>query len=1589
MRLRANVTSIMDDIEQAIDEELKKLHMDPAENDSEESEDDIFTPLDRSLQSEDLSDSVLAYIEVSRNRLNAFEQFILEDIEEEDSSSQQLDVYHDQINISTMDFIEDSKKWKEKVISEFKEQVGQDAQMEISKMANTDVVIDHDGCTETQLSLEWRELEKRLKEEEEQKLAAQEVERELHLNSEREDEERRRRSLMEFEEQLMKVTKPTLFQNVGEKKVFYTVDQHELDKQQAYLRKLEKELEEEKQAFEKSQEEERKRTHELHYRAATKIQAALRGTLVRRWRAKEIKRKREEEKRLEEEKREWEKIKKEREEEMKRTEEEQRLHREEMERRKAEYEVSKELERHRLEKERIFEQQKKRDEKDEQRRREMKKKEEQGDITSVKESKVNEESQCLEKAKRLVKQSKKEEEYKQKWMEEKEEHRNITNVKEAGQCLEKEKRLEQQKNKEEINEERSRERKKKEEQSNILGVKEETQCLEKEKILQQRKKEEEDEERRKAMKRKEVQNSITSMEKRNAKEESRKQEEEKRDRENEKTKLVKSSRPEEEYKRREENEERGEIVFKSNENEISKRQDNKERITNRNKEEERNEFKKMGKDIKVEKCKDQKLQIMCNKDTMKNFQEKKQAESIWDGELSTQIDSGQSINNLKVTTATAQSGINTHQELSNDLFGSTTIIGHLSSEVTDKSLNVDSKMETSGHQNDTIIELENCGPEIQELSSVCLPDSTEQKRLVWIKNCTPWSKLSLQNKKKRASVQQSHKRRAKRSKLPSLPPLSTETILRIGAWSSLQEVTTVTLEDLPGCSLSTLSQCCKLQTLTLRRCGLRSLDGLNQCPQIRYIDVQENSISHVDCGGLANLQVLLLGKNQLTNIHGLDDAENLQVLQLSHNSISRISGLGSLKMLLRLLLDHNQLLSTRGLNEIYTLLHLDFSYNHLSHVEGLENCALLNTLDLRGNSLTKIPVLHNHVLLRDLFLDDNLISSVHDLESYWLPLLQNLSLAHNSITDLVPLLDLVSLKRLDVSQNCLSDLHNVRLSLQGCSSLQELNLTDNPLYQENHWRSLLLETVPGLIKLNNEQTSATPASSKGLRQQWSFQALCQAQQGHRESLLQRHKMEISSAPSQHNAQLLISGHHAELFRLAVDQRYAHEYGDSCVTEDPSAATESNPCDFSEASPSQTPEMEPQPTSNPLKLQSNDPQTDFPESCSETPTKKKPVNLKIAAAVVIQRCWRRYVLRRREGPSGLIAKTNQRSNIRMKEDWRVERPELRKNDRAAIIIQAAWKGYNLRRRLAQALADVRITESDEDFEEVDTDEFTFDEKKMEKDWITLNSDASPARAMPYSALSRLPKYQMSPLMPPETPSAIPPQPKHAWSDSEAAVCLEQHVSPHLSRRSNAFSERSQKIFEEWGITSESTARLMLKRADRMKGRKQQQKRLLVHQVKNEVHNALKAEEPLFNKERTYQRRHEHAVHPHTNAAVLGRNHFLPEIDHEIRNGGRVQLVASAGSRGGVDSGAKFCVDSVGVSPPLNKQTRVRRHSTEHAKTEVPSPDRVSSAPVRKERISFRDIPVRNSGGWGGGKKRTHLNKSGTIKPLALKVTLRYD
>ncbi|KAF7698998.1 hypothetical protein HF521_003740 [Silurus meridionalis] len=914
---------------------------------------------------------------------------------------------------------------------------------------------------------------------------------------------------------------------------------------------------------------------------------------------------------------------------------------------------------------------------------------------------------------------------------------------------------------------------------------------------------------------------------------------------------------------------------------------------------------------------------------------------------------------------------------------------------------------------------------LDDSSSACLPECTEQKRLAWMMNCTPWSKLSMQNKRKVLSS--APKRRVHRKASGhNLLPLPVDTILRFGPWSSLKQVTSVTLEDLSSCSLSTLSECSMLQSLTLRRCKLQALDGLNQCTELRHIDLQENYITYVDCGGLERLEVLLLGRNHLMSIHGLDDAVNLTVLQLSHNVISRISGLGSLKKLHRLKVDHNQLISTKGLSEAFTLLHVDCSYNHLSHVEGLENCALLNMLDLRGNNLTELPMLKNHVLLRELYLDDNSICSLHGLDSCWLPLLWCLSVSQNSITQLPLLVDLLSLKTLNVSHNCLSELRNICMSLQGCAHLQELSITDNPVQQENDWRSSVLAVNPNLIKLNGEQNGASGKLSAYSTQLWSFQALCQSHQDQIDAVLQRHSMEISSATSPLHAQLLVGNHAAELFQLAEEQRYAHEYGDSGVgIHEPVASSHLQKLSdwdltYRKSDKVKTQQPAEHTTLNQQaphvpdfthKIQppSGDHNADCAGSCiglaqkcrgtqssedgsSRNGFQASRMNLKTLAVMVIQRHWREHRQRRRmvylEPPAKAHARSSPKSEVKSCKT----RPEcLNKND-AATVIQAVWRGYVLRKRLTRALMLAQIAEGDEPFEEVDMDEFIFDEEAMERDLITLHPDMSPSSVLPCSEQLPLPKPVLPLAGVYKSASVQPWNPKQAWISDEEARVSAQNRSPDISTSlqspastlgNRSLLERSEKILEEWGFTSDSTALLMLKRAQRMKNRKKQHHRkLLACRGDVSVQEALRREpepepEPTQTQTQTRHRTNQwlqtQAMPSQRSSASYVSDHFLPEIDPEILNGGRVQLVASVGYREALDSDMRHWIDGTGFTSPQNHQAHTRTHSAGHAKREVPSPQRVTLAPYRKERISFRDNPLQLSGGWGGGRKRSKANK----------------
>ncbi|XP_034144066.1 leucine-rich repeat and IQ domain-containing protein 1 [Esox lucius] len=1083
---------------------------------------------------------------------------------------------------------------------------------------------------------------------------------------------------------------------------------------------------------------------------------------------------------------------------------------------------------------------------------------------------------------------------------------------------------------------------------------------------------------------------------------------------------------------------------------------------------------------------------------------------------------------------------------------------------------------------------------------VSLTQRTELRRLAWMRECTPWSKLSLLNKRKQKlqGGRTTGRRGLRRANEGSAsPPLCPDTLLQSGAWRSLQEITTLVLEDLPGCSLSTLSQCPRLQSLTMGRCGLVALDGLSQCTELSYVDVQDNSITFVNCENLVNLRVLRLGRNRLTSVRGLAGAVNLDVLELSHNSITRIGGLEPLTKLQTLLLDHNQLISSKGLTEVYTLLHLDLSHNHLSSVDGLENCALLSVLDLTGNNLTEPPSLKNQVLLKELHLQDNSISSIEDLTDSWLPLMQLLCVAQNSITQLPPLSDFVSLERLDIRHNCLSELQNLCDGLAGCLLLREVHLTGNPLQQEPSWRSSLREAVPGLQNIDCQPPAPPPGPVRAPSHlpQDSFLSFCQAQLLQLQALQHRHTKQLSDAVSPLDALRLTLQFQHDSLQLAVEHRYAHEYGDTsvcdrhaeCCARDTANAVpvlEANvevverrdevagvtgrvqpdrkSCGDSSERLCVVPLARCGPANENTEDRNCEAQFSSPGS-NKTRTRtvssqadQKPVTISLNASTFHQEkekitCAISCPEKKLDLKNGtaVVCPPPGKTSGRGEERGRIDTGPSHTGSRqsclepcyAATIIQAVWRGFALRRRLAAALTQARCLQhgdQDEAFEEVDVEEFVFDETTLEADWTTIPlSDNSPPETLPhcppFPGLQRGPKC---PLTLPETAQQTSPhlmlrKPKPAWMGGERAEPSEKTLSPESSSKTKSpgsasvlsgLSERSEKILEEWGFTDRSTALLMLKRARKMASKKPQRRKRQDPSVRlalfrnhsnqhapvgavkkplaerreyikarqaeiglegtargdktlfsqeapargdqkqfnqeapargdqtlfnqeapargdqtwfnheapargNQTRNNHEApargdqkrfnqevpargdqtwfnhetqargdqtqfnqeeparedqtrfnqEEPArgdqtrFNQERTYQWLHTQAVH--VNSRSPESEHFLPEIDPDILNGGRVQLVALAGYREGPDQISRSQGSSTLTSPSRKEHNQAWRHSMGLPKKEDKPPSPQRPAGSKKERMSFRDNPVLMSGGWGGGKKRDKLHK----------------
>ncbi|NXU52823.1 LRIQ1 protein, partial [Turnix velox] len=153
---------------------------------------------------------------------------------------------------------------------------------------------------------------------------------------------------------------------------------------------------------------------------------------------------------------------------------------------------------------------------------------------------------------------------------------------------------------------------------------------------------------------------------------------------------------------------------------------------------------------------------------------------------------------------------------------------------------------------------------------------------------------------------------------------------------------------------------------------------------------------------------------------------------------------------------------------------------------------------------------------------------------------------------------------------------------------------------------------------------------------------------------------------------------------------------------------------------------------------------------------------------------------------------------------------RQKHEAAILIQAFWKGFLFRKKLASALAAVKSDDVEDDYEEINVDDFTFSEEYSRPSNSSEHSDhltLSPQEV--WQGVNR--------------PYSYSAENTHFHSRSRKGTTSQ--LSDSKEKKNFSFtSEKEEKISEEWGFKDISTAHLMLKRAHKMKPKRYSNKNL---------------------------------------------------------------------------------------------------------------------------------------------------------------------
>jgi len=207
-----------------------------------------------------------------------------------------------------------------------------------------------------------------------------------------------------------------------------------------------------------------------------------------------------------------------------------------------------------------------------------------------------------------------------------------------------------------------------------------------------------------------------------------------------------------------------------------------------------------------------------------------------------------------------------------------------------------------------------------------------------------------------------------------------------------------------------------LTSLTLENCNLSSLQGLENARNLQYLNLRYNAIRNLNpISGCLNLQELYLSNNALDSLEALAGLVALRKLDIANNAIDSLEPIAALTELTELLAQHNAITDVSYIGGFSKLTVLDVSYNDLTSISDLAKNILLTDLNISNNTISSITELSTLVNLQVFRFANNQATKLPSWPTDCA--LITLDGAYNNISSVAPLKGLEQLNTVNLDYN--------------------------------------------------------------------------------------------------------------------------------------------------------------------------------------------------------------------------------------------------------------------------------------------------------------------------------------------------------------------------------------------------------------------------------------------------------------------------------------------------------------------------------------------------------------------------------------------